>query len=279
MKRETVVHCISVILLGVVYILWLFFTPNIRPVWWSITQMTAWSMWVEILYLIVSCFIDMNFHIKFRHNMVIFRDRLFAIESALATGVTFFFLFIILPFTPHLTSIHRSCIGHHSCTSTKSFIFLYLVNTLPTAVMIIELFTCRHNFAYRNSYIELGILTVIIMVYLMWSILCSIIYDHWPYYVQDKIAETTWLSLILHISIVFVVMLFYFIFRFISNRFWSPKASHYTQQLIQEWAYADFNRLSESKNTTELDEVNVGQEISEFEVNIFMKEDDLVDSY
>lgn len=263
--RVEVLHGVSCVSLLVV-LLWWTFTPDGRPFWWKMTQLTGWCLLLTLVFFIMSLLHAV------RRVPAAYRDQLFAICIALSFGITVFFCAVLLPFTPKFMNIDKDCVTDTTQTETEAcvtplgFASLVMAHTFPAVFMFLELLAQPHRQAYRNTTVEVGMLSAIVASYGAFSIVWAFSGEDWPYYVQNYLSDHIGLSLVLHLAAVVFFALCYLTFRWIhQRRYKNYKPPHYTEELMLQ-LQRDFIDIGEDMlpetrvftNDEELDPALVG---------------------
>eukprot|EP00470_Lotharella_oceanica_P003688 CAMPEP_0170168778 /NCGR_PEP_ID=MMETSP0040_2-20121228/1736_1 /TAXON_ID=641309 /ORGANISM="Lotharella oceanica, Strain CCMP622" /LENGTH=233 /DNA_ID=CAMNT_0010407147 /DNA_START=269 /DNA_END=970 /DNA_ORIENTATION=- len=153
----------------------------------------------------------------------------------LATGTLLFFLLVVLPFTPKFT-IRTHC--HNTrhmddCMSWSGMIVLSLVHVVPFAMHAFEMVFVEHKFAFENIKVELAALSLYVVTFLIWSVLCYKYLHASPYYVQDMVGEA--ISIVIYVLCLGYFVGVFFGVRWVHHRIWPPVTKmHYTDQLMSD---------------------------------------------
>lgn len=204
--------------------LWWLLSPDERPFWWKLTQLTGWCLLSDCVYFAIC--------LRTAQERGVLRDRMFTICIALSSGVAVFFICFILPFTPKFLDVSSSCAGN-TCTTTAGFIALFLAHEMPAAIMIAEFLAQPHPNAYKNCMVEMSILCGMVGVYFVFCFVWTLAGQDWPYYAQNYLGERTLLSVLLHVTFTLLFAGFYGFFRCAHSRRYKERYSpHFTEELM-----------------------------------------------
>jgi len=247
-------NILAAVLLLSIFVLSIAFFTRAQPVWWALTQITSWSLVLHVAYFGLNCIILLRQRSMLNcARFLLKRDRFFAVNMALSSGVACFFLTVVLPFTPKYLHLSFTCdSSSESCTAVHAFIVLCLANLAPLAIMLADMFYIDHRFSYRNTWVEFGALSSLIFIYLVWSIVCSAVNHDWPYQVQANLKDNLFLVFLIQFIMISLLLGFYFLWARICVKLWQKRRSHYTDTLL-----------------TEIEQTWDEQPIQEFEVNVF----------
>jgi ABC-type multidrug transport system fused ATPase/permease subunit len=226
--------------------------------------MAAWSLVTHIVYFFISALVtwrkdeeEASWNVA---ALVQTRDRMFAVNLTLAASVALFFLCILLPLTPGFTNVSSSCkLSDDNCITPHAFVVLVLSNLTPFFCMALDAYYVDHKFAYRNTYVELGALIAIILIYLFWSIVCAALNEDWPYNVQSDVSDNIPLSVTLNIILVTVFIALYFLSRAVIRRLQSSRKPQ--------------GRLTETLLENLDDAWNVQAPVQEYDVTVYDSEE------
>jgi FAR-17a/AIG1-like protein len=193
--------------------------PSVRPFWWILTQVSAWSLILHFVYFSLACTVEGKRRVV---SLEIHRDRLFSLCAALALGVLVSFFTIVVPLTPRFVEV-GACTRHSECVSVQEFAVICASHTVPLLCMMVEIVTSRHVYAYRNIYVDVAMVVSFVAVYFVWSVICAAINEDWPYQVQSKLSKHGGLTVLVDVAILVVFVLCYFVSRRIHHRLWSEK--------------------------------------------------------
>jgi len=233
--------------------------PHTRPVWWAFTQATAWNLVVHLVYFSYSFVVGVDNKSRFFiPNLILHRDRMFAVCLALAGGAVVFYSVVLLPFTPKLLKLGGDCHGSSSdCTSVDAFVTLLVTNFLPLLLLIIDLLKIDHRLSFRSLYVEVAVILFYALAYFTFAVICWLFSGFWPYAVDEDsvLAGNSVWSFFLHCSMAIFFILSYLGFRALHARLWKAQPDvHYTDSLLS--SIEEAWRESESH-------------ANEFEINVF----------
>lgn len=67
-----------------------------------------------------------------------------------------------------------SCTSGHDCATVTELSVLAIAHILPLLLMVVDFLTSTdHIYAFRNSWVELPVLVGYVVVFLVWSVVCS----------------------------------------------------------------------------------------------------------
>jgi len=239
----------------------LVYFPHPKPLWWGLTQVTSWSIIIHTFYFLYCTYLSTrnldhpNPSNSFGPSLLlVYRDRLFAINLSISSGVSCLFFFLILPFTPKYLHIQvNDCPpSNNSCISLHAFVILTFANLSPWLLMLLDFKLIQHKYPFRSVCIEFFTVFVFILSYIGWSIICDLVNNSWPYTIQDDTSSAIISSALLHILIVIFFLSSYFLYMRIYLRFTTKKRNHYTDRLLK-----DFTETLEEQN------------LQDFEVMVF----------
>mmetsp|Transcript_1611 Transcript_1611/g.2318 ORF Transcript_1611/g.2318 Transcript_1611/m.2318 type:complete len:284 (-) Transcript_1611:239-1090(-) len=207
--------------------------------WWRLTQIGAWSLITNAIFVACSFFGDIR---KCHERVYIKLDIFFTVCLTLAVGVFIFYVLVVLPFTPQFT-INSDChnTAHDDdCMSLGGFVVMSLVHAVPFVTSIGEMILVEHKFSFENKKVELTVLMAYVALFLTWSVLCYQLLHASPYYVQDMVGPGV--SILMYILCLAFFVGMFFLVRWIHHRLWPPQTKvHYTDQLIssieEQWRF------------------------------------------